>query len=234
MRRINFLGLGLLVVFPMLIAPLQSSFADELSVAKTKLQELQKSIDLENKYLNVDYPKNVDLTNQCIVKFTNAQDPDDQTKHSLCVTELERLQLDRERRLTQLSINSAEINKLTVEIDKLESSTRTSAGAATNNPGGGAVAPTPTVTPNETPAPSTSSLAAVSPTASTPTPKVASTIKSPTPSASPAPSRVQKVTATPKPVMRKKTITCGKGKTVRKVTAVKPVCPKGFKVQKTK
>jgi hypothetical protein len=34
--------------------------------------------------------------------------------------------------------------------------------------------------------------------------------------------------------VKKKTITCVKGKTVRKVTAVKPVCPKGFKVQKSK
>ena len=37
-------------------------------------------------------------------------------------------------------------------------------------------------------------------------------------------------TATPKPVVVKKTtITCVKGKTVKKVTAVKPTCPSGFK-----
>ena len=227
MRRINFLGLGLLVVFPMLLAPLQSSFADELSVAKTKLQELQQSIDLENKYLNVDYPKNVDLTNQCIVKFTNAQDPDDQTKHSLCVTELERLQLDRERRLTQLSLKSAEINKLTVEIAKLESSTRPSSGAATIQPGQSAVTPTPSA--------SSSPLISPTPTATpsaTPTPSTSSPAASP--SASPTPSTVQKVTPAPKPVVKKKTIICVKGKVTKKVTAVKPVCPKGFKVQKTK
>ena len=63
-----------------------------------------------------------------------------------------------------------------------------------------APAPTPTPTPSPTPSPT--------PTA--------------TPVADPAPSA--------KPVVAKKvTITCVKGKTVKKVTAVKPVCPAGFK-----
>ena len=63
-----------------------------------------------------------------------------------------------------------------------------------------APAPTPTPTPIPTP---------------TPTPTA-------TPVADPAPSA--------KPVVAKKvTITCVKGKTVKKVTAVKPVCPAGFK-----
>lgn len=36
-------------------------------------------------------------------------------------------------------------------------------------------------------------------------------------------------TATPKPVAKKTTITCVKGKTIKKVTAVKPTCPSGYK-----
>ena len=52
----------------------------------------------------------------------------------------------------------------------------------------------------------------------------------PTPTASPTPTAV----ATPKPSptvtpMKKTTITCVKGKAVKKVTGVKPVCPKGYK-----
>jgi hypothetical protein len=35
--------------------------------------------------------------------------------------------------------------------------------------------------------------------------------------------------ATKKVVAKKTTITCKKGKTVKKVTAINPVCPKGFK-----
>lgn len=248
MRRINFLGLRLLVVFSLLLAPLQSSYADDLSTAQTKMKELQRAIDLDNNYLNFEYSKNLDQTNQCIVKFTNAQDPEDQTKHNLCVTELERLQLDRERRVAQISLNSTEISKLTVEIAKLESSTRPSSGAATIQPGQSAVTPTPsaspsplisptptpTVTPSATPTPSTPSSASPSPTAAPTAAPTATTTKSPPPSASPTPSTVQKASPAPNPVVKKKTITCVKGKTVRKVTAVKPVCPKGFKVQKTK
>ena len=225
MRRINFLGLRLLVVFSLLLAPLQSSYADDLSAAQTKMKELQKAIDLDNNYLNVEYSKNLDQTNQCIVKFTNAQDPEDQTKHNLCVTELERLQLDREKRVAQISLNSTEISKLTVEIAKLESSTRPSAGASTIQPGQSAVTPTPSA--------SSSPLISPTPTATpsaTPTPSTSSPAASP--SASPSPSTVQKATPAPKPVVKKKTIICVKGKVTKKVTAVKPVCPKGFKVKK--
>jgi len=63
-----------------------------------------------------------------------------------------------------------------------------------------APAPTPTPTPTPTPSP-------------TPT---ATPVTDPAPSAKPA-------------VAKKVTITCVKGKTVKKVTAVKPVCPGGFK-----
>jgi len=47
----------------------------------------------------------------------------------------------------------------------------------------------------------------------------------PTPTPTPTPSPV----ATVKPVVNKMTITCKKGKTIKKVTALKPVCPAGFK-----
>ena len=36
-------------------------------------------------------------------------------------------------------------------------------------------------------------------------------------------------TATPKQVTKKITITCVKGKSLKKVTAVKPICPSGYK-----
>ncbi|MEI6407110.1 MAG: hypothetical protein WCO85_06245, partial [Actinomycetes bacterium] len=45
-----------------------------------------------------------------------------------------------------------------------------------------------------------------------------------TPKASPTPS----AKVTPKKVVKKTTITCLKGKTVKNVTAVNPVCPKGY------
>jgi hypothetical protein len=45
----------------------------------------------------------------------------------------------------------------------------------------------------------------------------------PTPTPTPSP------VAIVKPVVNKMTITCKKGKTIKKVTALKPVCPAGFK-----
>ena len=65
------------------------------------------------------------------------------------------------------------------------------------------------------------------PQAPTPTPTPTATPE-PTPSASPTPV----VTSTAKPVVsaaKKLTITCVKGKTTKTVTAVKPVCPMGYK-----
>ena len=43
-----------------------------------------------------------------------------------------------------------------------------------------------------------------------------------------APSKKATTKASTKPAAKKITITCVKGKTTQKVTAVKPVCPKGY------
>jgi hypothetical protein len=68
-------------------------------------------------------------------------------------------------------------------------------------------------TPTPTPSPSASP---------TPTPTPTRTI-TPTPSSTPT------VIVTAAPITKKTTITCVKGKLVKKVTALKPVCPKGYK-----
>ena len=51
----------------------------------------------------------------------------------------------------------------------------------------------------------------------------------PTPSASPMPIATSASVVVPVPVAKKITITCVKGKTTKSVTAVKPVCPIGYK-----
>jgi hypothetical protein len=48
----------------------------------------------------------------------------------------------------------------------------------------------------------------------------------------PTPTPTPSASATAKPVAKKITITCVKGKAVKKVTAVKPKCPTGYKVKK--
>ena len=50
----------------------------------------------------------------------------------------------------------------------------------------------------------------------------------PSKKASAAPSKKATTKASTKPVAKKITITCVKGKTTQKVTAIKPVCPKGY------
>jgi hypothetical protein len=52
---------------------------------------------------------------------------------------------------------------------------------------------------------------------------------SPTPIATPTTTASAKPTPTKTPVVKKVTITCVKGKLVKKITAVKPVCPSGYK-----
>ena len=64
----------------------------------------------------------------------------------------------------------------------------------------------------------------------TPTPVVTPTpTPTPTPTITPTPSPTPTVIVTAVPLAKKTTITCVKGKLVKKVTAVKPVCPKGYK-----
>jgi hypothetical protein len=78
---------------------------------------------------------------------------------------------------------------------------------------------TPSASP--TPKPSATATPSVTPTA---TPVV-------TQSASPTPTATPKVTPT-KAAAKKSTITCVKGKTTKKVTAVKPKCPSGYTKKK--
>jgi len=68
----------------------------------------------------------------------------------------------------------------------------------------------------------------------TPVPVTSTPTAIPSASATPTPSVTPSASATPTPtpnVVKKLTIKCVKGKLVKKVTAVKPVCPKGYKKQ---
>jgi hypothetical protein len=64
----------------------------------------------------------------------------------------------------------------------------------------------------------------------TPTP-VATATPTPTPTETPVPTPTPSATvvATAKPAAKKTTIRCVKGKTSKKVTAVNPKCPAGYK-----
>ena len=81
------------------------------------------------------------------------------------------------------------------------------------NSAGSAVPLTPSATTSPAPTPAVSQSPSAKP----------STEAAPTPSVSPS------ATAKPQPTASKTTIWCAKGYAKRKVTAIKPVCPKGFK-----
>jgi hypothetical protein len=57
--------------------------------------------------------------------------------------------------------------------------------------------------------------------------KLSQEAATPTPSATPTPTA--SATPTAKPAVKKVTITCVKGKTSKKITAIKPTCPTGYK-----
>ena len=59
--------------------------------------------------------------------------------------------------------------------------------------------------------------------------KLSQDAPAPAPSASATPTPAATATATAKPAAKKITITCVKGKTTKKVTAIKPTCPTGYK-----
>ena len=87
------------------------------------------------------------------------------------------------------------------------------------------VIPEPTATETPTPEPTPTSEPVVTPTPTekptvTPTPTEKPTV-TPTPTAKPTPTKTA--------VVKKTTITCVKGKLIKKVTAFKPICPKGYK-----
>jgi len=66
-------------------------------------------------------------------------------------------------------------------------------------------------------------------TYSSPTIKVKLEQDAPAPTPTPTPTATPTPSASAKPVAKAVTITCIKGKTSKKVTAVKPKCPAGYK-----
>jgi hypothetical protein len=90
-------------------------------------------------------------------------------------------------------------------------------------------APTPTTTLMPTPTPTTTLMPTPTPTTTLmPTPTPASTLM-PTPTPASTPTTTRASTISPKPSSLKTTISCLKGKLVKKVTAVNPSCPMGYK-----
>ncbi len=231
LRRIT---LFVIVIFltSVLIAP---GSASELSSAEQRYSELQRTNDANLEALNVLLPGYESESQQCINRLANSTNSDDVITREGCQVALSRFQSERIIIGKLIEETKAEMAALELRIQSLKS---TSSGAS--SPGSTSSASTGASSNNSQSAPSaaadstsTISNSQPAPTASdNPVPAQSPVAAQNQSSASPSvPVVTNKVTPSPKPKAKKRTITCTKGKVSRKVTAVKPVCPKGFKIK---
>lgn len=225
--------------------------ASELSDAEMKLTDLQTKYESELGFLLLIVPGYEGEAQECIRRLTGSTNSADVTARVACEQELARVQSEKNTKSKLVEELKAEISVLESRVQTLRvsggsaqssSSAGSSSGGSTTSSAQSATTPTAnSSTQNSDPqsSQSTSDNSATASPAQTPSPARNSESQgataAPTSSSSPSPSAVSgsKVSAPPKPVVKKKkTITCVKGTVTRKVTAVKPVCPKGFKVKK--
>ena len=244
-------GLSFSLILVLLLGGFLSPVAaSELSDAEQRYAELRRTFDLNLEAINVSYPGSEAWAKECINRLSSATSPEDVSTREGCQVALARFETSKSLLISQNEVIKLEIAELELRIQALRASSGSAtpmSGSAGTSSGGSSASNTQSSSPTEnssaqTPD-STSSLPRTdkSPTDSqTPTPKATQNpgsqvaTSAPTPSSSPSPSAApgSKVSAAAKPAVKKRTITCVKGKVTRKVTAVKPVCPKGFKIRK--
>ena len=246
-------GLSFSLILVLLLGGFLSPVAaSELSDAEQRYAELRRTFDLNLEAINVSYPGSEAWAKECINRLSSATSPEDVSTREGCQVALARFETSKSLLISQNEVIKLEIAELELRIQALRASSGsatpmsgsagTSSGGSTTSSAQSTTSPTASSSTQTSDPQSSQSTSNNSDTASpAPTPSPAQNSESqvatsaPTTSTSPSPSAVSgsKVSATPKPVVKKKkTITCVKGKVTRKVTAPKPVCPRGFKVKK--
>jgi hypothetical protein len=249
-------GLSISLVLILLLGAFSSPVAaSELTDAQARYQELEKSYLSEMEYLIVFLEHDESQAKSCVAQYELSTVQEEVALKQGCQSQLTRLQSERAVRTERANSIKEKMDSAAIELEKLKASSGgsvstgsgASAGGSTTTSDSGSsasqssspAANSSTQTSDPQSSQSTSDTSATASPAPTPTPAQNSDSQAattaPTPRSSPSPTAVSgsKVSATPKPVVKKKkTITCVKGKVTRKVTAVKPVCPKGFKIRK--
>ena len=244
-------GLSFSLILVLLLGGFLSPVAaSELSDAEQRYAELRRTFDLNLEAINVSYPGSEAWAKECINRLSNATSLEDVSTREGCEVALARFETSKSLLISQNEVIKLEIAELELRIQALRASSGSAtpmSGSAGTSSGESSASNTQSSSPTEnfsaqTPdSPSSLPRTDKSPTDSqTPTPKATQNpgsqvaTSAPTPSSSPSPSAApgSKVSAAAKPAVKKRTITCVKGKVTRKVTAVKPVCPKGFKIRK--
>jgi hypothetical protein len=242
MAKFRQMTLGFLVILiaGSLIAPVSAS---ELSAAEQRYSELQQKFDTAQGSLLLLIPGYEADAKLCVDRLAGSTSAADISARTVCQQDLTRLKLERTTLEKEIDAIKIELSALELKIQNLKSASSNNIGTGTSN---SAVASA------GTPESSSSASAGSTPTtqesgppqtvakdqepeSAAPLPK---STPSPTTSQKPSsvsqglPSTTAKPTLSPKPTVKKRTIICVKGKTTRKVTALKPVCPKGFKLKK--
>lgn len=230
----------------LLFLTIPSSKADELGAALANLKELQVLLEQDTQYVNVDHPRYAAQSRDCIQKFENSTIAEEVTQRDSCLRALSRGEAEKATRLARITETGASIEKLNQEIAKLRSENAaansqtgssntngSSSSSSSQSAGIPSASPTPSSTTTQESQELGSGISGNAVAQESLSPTKASESQKATPSQSPnVVSKNQPAAAVAKAQVKKRTITCTKGKTVRKVTAVKPVCPKGFKLKR--
>lgn len=236
--------LGVLVIFftGVFFAPVSAS---ELSDAERAHSDLRAEYSQNFELLNAISARE-SAAQECVAKYADSSVASDVSQRRDCEATLTSLQNERSAIVEREQSAKKRILELEQLIERLRSEAATS---GTSSPGGGSYSQsgfTPLIQ-TEAPKPANELQPSQSSNQSlpaTPGNQVETATPIPTPTPSPdtaqkqssatqvAPTASTKATPSPKSTAKKRTITCVKGKTTRKVTAVKPVCPKGFRIKR--
>jgi hypothetical protein len=218
----------------LMLSPIQAT-ANTLSEAQAKYSALQNSLASDTRIINQDFLAREEINNKCLADYLTDTSPEGSQKREECITAREAITREKEQISTRIADTNRQLSILAAEIATLQGS-----GGTSTTPSASVGASSTPAIPGATPAPAPATdLQTPGDLAQPVVPGASSSVSPTVPTARPtAPATTAKpaVTATKKPavaVKKKKmrTITCTKGKKIRKVTAVKPICPKGFKVR---
>ena len=218
----------------LMLLPFQAT-ANTLSEAQAKYSALQNSLASDTRIINQDFLAREEINNKCLADYLTDTSPEGSQKREECITAREAITREKEQISTRIADTNRQLSILAAEIATLQGS----GGTSTTPSASGGASSTPTLpSTTQTPAPATDlqtpgdlaqpvvpgASSSVSPSVPTARPTAPATTGNP-----PVSARKNPAVAVKKKKMR--TITCTKGKKIRKVTAVKPICPKGFKVR---
>lgn len=221
-----------------------SGKASELADIEKQYAELKLQFERDFESFDLLLPVSITDSQKCIDSYAGAINAEDVSARDACQVALTRFRAEQNRLRSVIEVSKAELAALELRIQSLRSTNASASNSGvTSSTGSGASTNNSQSSTNVSPEPKTSSASnQIEPSLTdNPTPiqsspsqqQGATSANQSVDTATPIPPTVvNKPNPSPKPTVKKRTIICVKGKTIRKVIAVKPVCPKGFKLKK--